>query len=225
MEVKRFAFAFAVVLSMAITPAAYARDPGWYLGGSDGQSNYSSFNGQCRFCDSGSTNATGWSVMGGYRFNPYFALEAQRFGMGTVNASGSFFDVGFGIGIQENAQFSLAGYGIDAVGNYPIDQIGNVPVNGRVALFAKLGLVRSRVDASTTGFDDTSEPGLPPTTVSLDSIESATKTGPELGVGAEIALSEHWSMRIGYTQIHDVGDTATGTGNVYFTYLSALLYF
>lgn len=217
MEVKRLVL--SVTLLMTVTPAAFADTPDWYLGGSLGRGDYSSvISGAadagilCIGCTDGKSTAIGGSLIAGYRYNRYFALEGEYFDMGSDNSN-----IESGLNFNESVDFDLSGYGVAAIGSYP--------VTDDTALFGKLGLVDTKLEANTSGLS----PG--PNGGSFSEPRSATKFTYEAGVGVEFTLSPRWDLRLGYTLVHDVGEgfnlsgTGTGTGNVSFLYIGWLRHF
>lgn len=213
--VKGKRLALLALLLMCIAPA-FAEDTGWYAAVSAGSSNYASViddavtvNNLCTDCTvTQDGKATGWAVSAGYQFNRYLSLEGQYFDLGNAKWSGRSPGP---FGGQINATFKLTGLGVDAVGRYPFDD--------RLSVFGKLGLVDTRLQEAI------SEAGsLAALAFALN--QSATDRTYDFGAGFELRLTQSWALRLGYTELHSVGDEGTtGSGKVNFSYLTALLRF
>jgi hypothetical protein len=132
---------------------------------------------------------TALSLLAGYRFNPYIAVEAGYIDLGVAEyrSVGTFNPPGPVVSMDmdvESKGFTLAGLGSLPLGNV-------VDLHGRLGfLFAKTDLsVTARID-SATGTE----------TEKLDSI------GAFLGVGAGFNFGAHWSLSLDWTRYDNVGD-------------------
>lgn len=130
MRNKGFAAALLAASSMLALPAQ-AADNGVYLGGSVGYSQLSE--------DVLDTDATGFKLIGGWRFIDWLAVEANYVDFGSMSEQ---------IG-TEDLRFDADGYSLSALAFLPV---------GPVDLFARVGMFKW--DASLrTDFDSVSEDG------------------------------------------------------------------
>ncbi len=203
------------VLLALMAPAAMADQTGWYLGATAGVSDYSSVFASARtlykqetgFTIVGSAWNPGWSFVGGYRFNRYFSLEAQDFDMGSNNSN--LLPVVPNDEVQ--AKFKLEGVGLDAVVAYPFGDT--------VSVYAKAGLITSSLEEVIVGTGTGSSEF-----VFVD--QTKTNSSYDAGAGLQFDFSETWSVRLGYNQYRNVGDSKTiGSGNVNYAYLAAQVHF
>lgn len=161
--------------------AAHARDAGFYAGAADlvgatidVNAHSESTGGVLTSATTGDRSETGWKLFGGYRFNPYFAIE------GGYSLLGSF-------------QFrNPAGGTTKLVGTskpvvLSVDAIGSWPLAGGVSLYARAGLAHSKTKAS---LDDTGTTGTSQTHF------KNTKWGYHAGIGAAWEISERFEVRI-----------------------------
>jgi OOP family OmpA-OmpF porin len=93
--------------------------------------------------DSGSDNK--WRLQGGYRFNPNLAVEAGYIDFGKTKYSASY---GGG-----SAQGSLKAGGVDVVG------LLGLPLSDSLSVFAKAGMVATKVDSRLTAGAPAARPG------------------------------------------------------------------
>jgi OmpA-OmpF porin, OOP family len=160
-----------MLLSASTGAFAQAPSAGLYLGGALGQAAFkewcttggvpnASFN-SCKDSD------TAWKLLGGYRFNRYFAIEASYIEWGEVTAS-----VNLPPAVVEVAA-SQHSYGLAAV--------GTLPVGERFELFGKAGLLQNE--------QETKRLSPNPSTFKRD--ESAF----HYGLGAKYAVTNNWAVR------------------------------
>jgi OmpA-OmpF porin, OOP family len=165
-----------IVLS-ASTAATVAQgirpDAGFYLGGALGPATFkewcttggapnASFN-SCEDTD------TAWKLLGGYRFNRYFALEASYIEWGEVTAN-------LNLGVPPTSvqvAASQHSYGLAAVGTLPLGE--------RFELFGKAGLLQNE--------QETRRVSPNPSTIKRD------ETGFHYGLGAKYAVTRNWALR------------------------------
>ncbi len=180
------AAATALALSGAWTAANAENDSGFYVGGGVGQ-----FNVQIDDVDDADDaierlddDDTAWKAFAGYRFNPYFSIEAAYIDFGgpsdSIDASGSSGD-----------------YKVEMSGFAPYI-IGTLPV-GPVELFAKVGYYFYDVDLSVD-LDD----------LGGDVFRSSSSEEDLLyGAGVGMTFFEHLHARLEYEKIDsDVVDDA-----------------
>ena len=116
--------------------AASAQDAGVYLGGSLGRSTTNNDLAGATAITSNDEKGDGWKLFGGYQINKNFGVEATYVDMGNFGASGRIGVVPFTFSAKAN------GYALAAV--------GTLPVSASFDLFAKVGVVFSKVKSSGT---------------------------------------------------------------------------
>jgi hypothetical protein len=168
-------------LSLALASGpALAQDGGFYLGAGVGQFNLEVD--ELDDVDLGDTfdgDDTSMKLFGGWRFNPYIAVELAYIDYGAPDED---FDLGGGDVV--NLEAEITGFEPSVVATLPL---------GIFELFAKVGYVFYDFEI-TASFDGESE--------SVDdSDEDLT-----YGVGAGVVLGDHFNARLSY-EIVDVADT------------------
>jgi OmpA-OmpF porin, OOP family len=179
-----------VVLGFAAAAAAgpaAAQDPGWYLGGSVG---YSQFKDTCKNlvvpCDD---HDTAWRGFTGYQFNNWFALELGFADLGAATGAG-IMNTGtpgdFSVAVEE-------AWDLTAVLLFPVAE--------RLSLLARAGMYRARmvVDVRAAGSPDVHEAG--------------TNSGFSYGAGAEFRLGK-LGLRAEWQRYENVGVAATGEDDI-----------
>jgi OOP family OmpA-OmpF porin len=126
-----------VVFTVAMSPSAFAIDPGWYTGFNAGQSRASIDDNRIAdgladdgFATTSIYNADrhfGFKAYGGYQVNPYFALESGYFNLGRFGFTADTLPPG-----SLTGSIKLQGANFDLV--------GMVPIGDRFALFARGGV-------------------------------------------------------------------------------------
>lgn len=115
---------FLSVLGL-IAPFSHAAEPGFYLGGSIGQTSADICDGLSG-CDD---EDTGFKIFGGYSFNKNFAIEGGYFNPGESRVSGP----GGFLSIEGSSIF--------------VDAVGIIPLNEKFSLLGKIGLQRWEAEA------------------------------------------------------------------------------
>lgn len=119
-------FALAGPAALAQAPAA----PGWYAGGSLGQSEAkdTDCSPPLTSCDD---KDTAWKIFGGYQINRNFAVELGYTNLGEFSASGP----GVNASIESKA--------------WEVMGVGSFPVADRFSLYGKLGFYRAESEATS----------------------------------------------------------------------------
>ncbi|MGE5319203.1 MAG: outer membrane beta-barrel protein [Hyphomicrobiaceae bacterium] len=130
--------------------------------------------------DSGSSNK--WRLQGGYRFNPYAAVEAGYIDFGKAKYSASY--------IGGSAQGSLKAGGVD------LAALLSLPLNDSVSVFGKAGVVAAKVESSLAA-------GAPASLASASGSEHVVR--PLLGVGALYKLTDNVDLRADYDHVSGLG--------------------
>jgi OOP family OmpA-OmpF porin len=134
--------------------------------------------------DSGSN--TKWRLQGGYRFNPYLAVEAGYIDFGKAKYQASY--------AGGSAQGSLKAGGVDMA------VLGSLPVNDNFSVFGKVGVVDAKVESSLTA-------GAPATFLASGS-DSVYSIKPLLGVGAIYKLTQNIDLRGDYDYVGGLGKSS-----------------
>lgn len=196
--------------AVAIAPTAGAEaQAGFYVGASAGESSFdieqSDFDGvvldvffsqgvpvlsaSSKFEDSD----TAFSVFGGYRFNPYIAVEGSYvdFGAAEYRAIGTVNPPGPAVSAPASVDLDVESKGLTVAG------LASLPLGDFVDLHGRLGFMFADTDLSVR--------------VSIangrgtDS-ESLESTSVYFGLGAGFHLGEHWSLSVDWTRYDNVGD-------------------
>ena len=172
---------FALVgLSLALASGpALAQDSGFYVGAGVGQFNIEID--ELEDTELGETfdgDDTSMKIFGGWRFNPYFAVELAYIDYGAPDE-----DFDFGGGDIVNLETEITGFEPSVVATLPL---------GIFELFAKVGYVFYDFEVTASGDGES---------VSVDdSDEDLT-----YGAGAGVVLGDHFNVRLSY-EIIDVSD-------------------
>ncbi|HEX7374319.1 MAG TPA: outer membrane beta-barrel protein [Steroidobacteraceae bacterium] len=195
----RFKIAFLAALAL-LSGAAFAADgTGFYVGADFGQANSDINKGRIDDLvlpafDSGSYHskvdkgATSYGVFVGYKFLPYLATELTYFGTGKANynASGTV----EGTPAHFKADWESKGPALSVIGILPFADVWDV--YARVGVFfadTKITVKATAGDFSTGSYD-----------------QSANTTEFLWGVGAGYTFLDHWTARLEYQGIPNVGD-------------------
>jgi OmpA-OmpF porin, OOP family len=205
----------ATVIAATATPISVpAAEAGFYFGAGAGQAKYdvsqeelddifiSAFEAAGANVLDGASELddadTAFGVIAGYRFNPYFAVEATYFDLGTADYDGeALVDLPGPLGL---AVFE-GGITLESTGP-AVSALAIWPVAEEFDLYARVGLFFSDTEAK----------------IALED-ESDTLSGSDedvwYGVGGAWNLGEQWSVRLDYQRLQDVGnEDETGEGNV-----------
>jgi opacity protein-like surface antigen len=132
---------------------------------------------------------TALSLIAGYRFNQFIAIEGAYLDLGSADYDGNFtFNPPGPVNlatINLGARFEVKGFTVAGVGSLPLGESFD--------LHARLGVFFSDSEFSITGDGD-------------DESFSSTATDTFYGGGAAFHLGEHLSFSIDYTLFKDVGD-------------------
>ncbi len=127
-------------------------------------------------CSSQEESSGGLKFFGGYRVNPYFAVEGFIAHLGTFDSYAND-----GLGVESYATADVRTLGIAAVGMIPVSQ--------RVDLLGKIGVHGWSADGDVILWDDVFDGGL---------VGSYDASGTDLmgGLGVDIGFGEHLAMRV-----------------------------
>jgi OOP family OmpA-OmpF porin len=130
--------------------------------------------------DKGSGNQ--WRLQGGYRFNPYLAVEAGYIDFGKAKYQADY--------TGGSAHGTLKAGGLDVVG------LVSLPVNDNFSVFGKAGLVAAKVKSNLVA-------SAPANLASGSASENVVR--PLLGVGARYKLTENVDLRADYDYVNSLG--------------------
>lgn len=183
-NVRRTQIAAAVLLALGSIPGQAQVAPGFYIGANVGTTSvdlddFALDEDEVPGLASGRDGSDiGYALAAGYRFSPYFAVEAAYFDLGKFSLlRAEEEDMALDLGLVSR------GPALSLLGAWPINNIWSL--EGRVgAYFGK-----SKLKASFTG-------GIDAADVSLD---SGSHTSLLLGAGIVASFGERWAARLGYT--------------------------
>ena len=224
---KRLGLFLASIL--ALVPAvAQAND--WYVAADAGQAHFGDLSSQADGALSSQVGGTAvkgpqlsqpsqslsaddsaYRLTGGYRFDPYWSLEASYTDLGRAEATGTISPlpvcgVVCQLSIAYDFSFKVRGFSLAGVGTLPLGE--------RWSLFARLSTFHYSVteDLTTVATSTGSTPNRVIGTVSTENTATGWKAA--WGAGANYALSSGWALRVGFDQYHSLGDSSTTQGGV-----------
>jgi hypothetical protein len=174
---------------------------GWYAGGGVGIANVYSYSDTCYGCwgdsDYGDSDFA-YTFTGGYRFIPYFGIEASYLDSGTPEWDQDFVYVGdLNDTFNVDAKIDLTSYQVSVLGILPFAKIWEVYLRGGVAFW-----------------DGDSEQIL--TSVSDNEVTklNVDESGADflLGVGGGVTLGKRWHIRLDYVYF-GIDDNLLALGN------------
>lgn len=153
-------------------------------------------------CYSEQDNSGGIKFFGGYRVNPYFAVEGFYAYLGEFD---SYADDGWGV--DSFATADVETLGVAAVGHIPLG-------SGRVSLMGKLGFHSWSAEGTIDLWDTAAGAGF---------VGSYDESGTDVmgGIGVEIGFGENAAMRVEYeyfaatTDYTDYGVGMISVGGIY----------
>ncbi|HEY5807569.1 MAG TPA: outer membrane beta-barrel protein [Povalibacter sp.] len=161
---------------------AHAEDAGWYVGAGIGQSR-TDIEGEGSFFQRDDEWVDSWSLTGGYRFSPWFALEAGYMSLGTLTfrSDTSVPDV-----FDVNTRVKVEGFNAALV--------GSLPLGSAFDLHGRFGVLFSNTDLNIV-FPDS---GFR---------QSASGNDRDVFYGAGVAwhVNENWSLSLDYQRYLDIG--------------------
>lgn len=167
-------------LSAMTSYTAGATEPGFYLGGGIGSSEFDSTGELERICEeegldcSSDDSDTGFRFFGGYQINDWFAVEGGYTDLGALSAAPS-------LEPAVRAEFTMSGVELALLPQLPLGEVA--------FLYGRLGAIFGEAELTAR----TAIPGLS---------VSESETGPALayGVGAGFNLGSRFSLRFDWTR-------------------------
>ena len=220
MKINRVSVYFVVLFATALPQLAEADADSWYGALALGQTGYdvNAHTVPSYGSPDGSsvTDGNSRAYSGGYRFNRYFSVEGGHINLGAFNAIIYTFSgtppFGDGPGAIEDA--SATGNTLDAVALLPLGDV--------VSLFGRAGLFRYHYDLSGD-----SPIVCPPSgkAGTGSCVSESSGTAHDYGAGVSFAITERFSLRLGYSKFRNVGDPNTGQTTLRNTYLQLVVDF
>jgi OmpA-OmpF porin, OOP family len=134
--------------------------------------------------DHGSGNQ--WRLQAGYKFNPYFAVEAGYIDLGKADYKANF--------------FGGTAKGSEKAGGIDFAALGIIPVTDNFSLFGKAGLVAAKVQTKLTS-------GAP---AAIGVNDTSTEVKPLIGAGATYSLLKNVDLRFDYDHVSNIGSSGKG---------------
>lgn len=192
----------AAVLTLG-TSAASATESGFYVGLNLGQSTFDVEDSVEEIL--GTTQGlddtdTAWSLAFGYRFVPYFGVEAAYVDMGEATFSDSGRE-NWGGGVYYDYSYSAS----FAVTGPAVAMVAAIPIGG-FELNAKLGVLFAKTEYEETLSETLSAPGFPSDRYNDSYSESASTTETLYGLGAGYTFGDHFHLRFDWMMVPDAGD-------------------
>ena len=209
----RAALAATLLLPCAAQAQAQVQAGGWYAGLAAGQSRTAdelvqNREGTITLASDVHTafDATGsaWKVFGGYRVNPYLALEATYADLGRDTMATAFLGGDPAQPAAIRTTRKVAGFGADVL-------VG-APLGPRATLYARLGAFRSRLEAGAElSGNVVFNPGDPSERARST---TRTETVAHYGIGGEWSLTRDVALRLDWERYAKVGKAfqVGGTG-------------
>jgi OOP family OmpA-OmpF porin len=143
-------------------------------------------------------SSTGFKLFGGYRYNPNFALEGGYTDLGKFDARR---DVTAPVVGSISRNMRMSGFDLAAV--------GIIPMQSGFSLFGKIGAMYTMTRSSVSiGGALLPAPGF------TEMNPRRSEWNPKFGLGAGYDFSNGMGLRLEYERVSNVGDAATGEGNV-----------
>lgn len=137
---------------------------------------------------SSSTDGSGnqWRLQAGYKFNPYFAVEAGYIDLGKADYKATYTG-----GVAK---------GSEKAGGVDLAVLGILPVTDNLSFFAKAGLIAAKVETK-----------LSSTAPAVTNIkDSSTEVRPLIGAGATYSVSKNIDLRVDYDRVTGLGKAGKG---------------
>jgi hypothetical protein len=174
---------------------------GWYAGGGVGISNVYSYTDTCYGCwgdsDYGDSDFA-YTFTGGYRFTPYFAIEASYLDSGTPEWGQDFVYIGdLNDTFNVDTKIDLTSYQVSVLGILPFAKIWEVYLRGGMAFW-----------------DGDSEQTLRRVSDNEVTMRNINESGANflLGVGGGVTLGKLWDIRLDYVYF-SIEDNLLALGN------------
>ncbi|HEX7966482.1 MAG TPA: outer membrane beta-barrel protein [Gammaproteobacteria bacterium] len=211
MKIKGLLTITAVAAALGLPFAAQA-DDGWsnfwqqsFIGVDVGRANHGGSRATTipGFTNDVSDNDTGWRMNLGYQFNRVWALELGYVNLGTTRLTAT------GPGGSFTSERKARGFVIDGT--------AMMPFTDTFSGFLRLGTIDGHVQENDTSVGTITVPS---------SSTSSDDWRATYGVGLDWRVADHLSLRLGWDQYHQLGNSSNvGENNVNFTSLGVLFRF
>ena len=212
---------FAAVLAMP--SVASADDRGWYVAVDYGKTHYSDnakFDVSIYRVTTQTSPITfdddshGHRIVGGYRFNSYWGLEAGYVDLGHATAYLSGVSAPLGTSCGPSCENS---YNFDPeleARGWTSEVTGRLPLGHGWALDGRIGLMRWRMDLDSD-VTPTNSPPYGNTSVPANTRFSGTGTSTTYGYGVSWAFSQHWTARLSWDKYQNMYFGTNSSGYTY----------
>jgi OmpA-OmpF porin, OOP family len=144
-----------------------------------------------------------YRIFGGYKVAPFFAVEAHYTDLGKYSSGSRAVVASTNQPGTVNSNFKAKGFGVDAV--------FIAPIADNFSIFGKLGVFRSKTEATFTSSGAISVAPVPVGGTPTFSISpSADKTSAAYGVGVQYDINKQIGVRADLTRYDKLGNDATG---------------
>ncbi|MEG3192922.1 porin family protein [Lysobacter sp. D1-1-M9] len=186
LKTKEMAVAIIVAVAGGFSAQAAAADrvgPGWYLGADLGHAEIEPEN-QAAVSNEDLSD-TAFAIHGGYRVNPYFAIETAYADLGDYSYRVDCPDVCIPEAFPRD--ISLSGIRSD------LALVGSVPFGERFEAYAKVGIAHTEVESEVRSLN-----------ANLRSTDSSSDA--LYGVGLRLHFDAPWSLRLQWDRTPQVGE-------------------
>lgn len=215
---KTFLFA---ALAATLAGTAHAAEPGFYIGGGVGQSDFSdNYSDQVRRAYTGNTgfsfvsakltddSDTAYKIFGGYRFLPWLGVELAWNDLGEA---GSHYVLHSLVPLTDANAIIDGRYRVKGVS---VSLFGELEFNETFSGIARVGVFNSRTEYTESGVQASGDPWH-------FSAPDDTSTKSTVGLGVNWRVTPNWDVRFDYDRYYDIGNnfTLTEDGNGRFDHI------
>ncbi|WP_163834931.1 Lpg1974 family pore-forming outer membrane protein [Spartinivicinus ruber] len=223
----------AISIVSTFASPVFAEKSGYYLGFSAGQADYDDAydkhaggliarnraeNTPLNSFNTSSTDKDGvFKIFGGYRFNQYFAVEADYTKFSDTRSNLSASDPQ-NFTVSNRVENELQGVGLKAVGFYPI--------TNSFELRASAGLMRWKLEEKSNG-EHVISPFTGDRVFTFNQDYNSTERGTSItvGLGANYNINDYFTVGLNWERINDVGEKRFAFGETDIdTYTASLQY-
>ena len=174
MKKLRIALLAGAVLAASSVVQAQPFNPGWYIGAGAGVGNLNRSGSDLTGFPNGQLDDTDttYTVRGGFRFSPYWAVELGYYDLGTYAFSGRL----LGATSDVTGSFKAKSVGLSLVGILPID---------RLDIYGRIGYARSELKANASA-------NFTPVNVKDKESEATYAVGARYNFGPNWGLFAEW---------------------------------
>lgn len=228
--------AIAILAGTAVvSPIALAGNTGWYVGADAGQPRFTGVEPSGSPVQpyqpySFSSTDTGYRLSAGYRFNPYFGLEAGYVDLGKITGSSNEPPAGIhtlAICGGPNCPPVLRSFAVAGklkTHGWTLAFVGSYPFDDRWAVFGRVGAIQahSELDTHVTPVPLPNLSFIGPSTTSVTNND----VDATFGLGLQWSFASDWAARLSWDRYASLGhDLPMGKFNVNLTSLGIVYQF